>query len=171
MYPTAYLDYLVHFHVHRDYFECHEVLEEFWKEGNSEEIIWVGLIQVAVALYHQRRGNIRGATKMMSSALRILEANPNKLTQLGLHADPLLALLRERLLDIKRGASYSSFDLPLTEDLIQHLNAHCLQHQLEWCSNKDISDHFVLNKHTLRDRSEVVQEREASKQKKKPPQS
>ncbi len=35
MYPNAYLDYLVYFHGHRDYFECHEVLEEYWKKDQA----------------------------------------------------------------------------------------------------------------------------------------
>ena len=31
-YPEAYTDYLCYFHGARDYFECHEVMEEYWKE-------------------------------------------------------------------------------------------------------------------------------------------
>ena len=32
VYPEAYIEYLMYFHGNRDYFECHEVLEEYWKE-------------------------------------------------------------------------------------------------------------------------------------------
>lgn len=168
VYPNAYLEYLIHFHIHRDYFECHEVLEEFWKEENKQEIIWVGLIQVAVALYHQRRSNFSGAMKMMTSALRILQAQPAKLTSLGLHFESFVALLQQRLEEIKEQQAYSSFDLPLTENVLQHCRSYCQLHDLEWCSNHNITNEFLIHKHTLRDRSAVIQEREQSKQKKKP---
>ncbi len=62
MYPKAYIDYLVEFHATRDYFECHEILEEYWKEDppKKRKRYWVGFIQLAVALYHHRRQNTAG---------------------------------------------------------------------------------------------------------------
>lgn len=35
LYPTAYIKYLFHFHTDRDYFECHELLEEHWKQYDA----------------------------------------------------------------------------------------------------------------------------------------
>lgn len=32
MYPPEYIEFLYHFHCDRDYFECHEILEELWKK-------------------------------------------------------------------------------------------------------------------------------------------
>lgn len=51
-YPQAYIEYLEYYHGARDYFECHEVLEEYWKENPSSPLsaAWVGLIQLAVAM-------------------------------------------------------------------------------------------------------------------------
>ncbi|MCD2486520.1 DUF309 domain-containing protein, partial [Staphylococcus aureus] len=51
MYPKAYIDYLVEFHATRDYFECHEILEEYWKEDppKKRKRYWVGFIELAVA--------------------------------------------------------------------------------------------------------------------------
>ena len=59
-FPQKYIEYLVHFHGDRDYFECHEILEEYWKkiDNGNKESIWVGLIQLAVANYHHRRKNL-----------------------------------------------------------------------------------------------------------------
>ena len=34
-FPLKYIDFLVHFHGDRDYFECHEILEELL-EGNRQ---------------------------------------------------------------------------------------------------------------------------------------
>ena len=72
-YPEDYLSFLVHFHGTRDYFECHEILEEYWKETAPKErdSHWVGLIQIAVALYHERRGNKQGATRTLTKAIEI----------------------------------------------------------------------------------------------------
>ncbi len=50
VYPEAYVAFLHEFHTTRDYFECHEILEEYWKEDPPEQRkeYWVGLIQLAV---------------------------------------------------------------------------------------------------------------------------
>ncbi len=82
MYPKAYVAFLHEFHTTRDYFECHEILEEFWKEDppDQRKKYWVGLIQLAVALYHQRRGNGKGAKRLISNSLHILDSDRNVLT-------------------------------------------------------------------------------------------
>lgn len=100
-YPSAYIDYLVYFHGDRDYFECHEVLEEYWKEHPGDPLsgIYVGLIQVAVALYHQRRGNRNGAVKMLKQAIRGLH-NP-LVEQLGINGEQLQARLKQRLEELE----------------------------------------------------------------------
>ncbi|GAA0382708.1 DUF309 domain-containing protein [Bacillus horti] len=162
MYPKAYIEYLIHFHVHRDYFECHEVLEEYWKEEGMKDITWVGLIQIAVALYHQRRSNFQGAIKMLSSAIRILEDQSHRLTQLGIDHIQLTSLLQKRHLEIVEQTPYTSFDLPLQEDVVLQCVKHCQLNEVEWCSNQNITDQFTINKHTLRDRSDVIEEREES---------
>ncbi len=57
MYAKAYIEYLAHFHGTRDYFECHEVLEEHWKavDPKNRSSVWVLLIQIAVSMYHARQ--------------------------------------------------------------------------------------------------------------------
>lgn len=66
-YDPLYVAYLIYFNRDRDYFECHEVLEELWLAKNREPL-YKGLLQVAVGLFHFRRGNIRGSLKMLQSA-------------------------------------------------------------------------------------------------------
>ena len=42
MYPTEYIQFLIHFHGDYDYFECHEILEEYWKtkpRGNRDHYL------------------------------------------------------------------------------------------------------------------------------------
>ncbi len=59
----------------RQYFACHERLEELWREGKGEEQkFYEGLIQVATAL-HLRfyRGGHRGTINLLNRALLCLE--------------------------------------------------------------------------------------------------
>ncbi|RCX21700.1 hypothetical protein DFP94_102456 [Fontibacillus phaseoli] len=74
-YEPLYVAYLIYFNRDRDYFECHEVLEELWlKQGRSP--LYKGLLQVAVGLYHFRNGNVTGGRKMLASAGDKLAAYP-----------------------------------------------------------------------------------------------
>lgn len=57
----------------REYFECHDVLEELWGEALSEERdLYQGLLHAAVSLFHLSEGNPAGARKMHASTLRYL---------------------------------------------------------------------------------------------------
>ena len=57
----------------REYFACHDVLEELWGEtlGEDREFLQ-GLLHVAVSLHHLSEGNPAGARKMHASSLRYL---------------------------------------------------------------------------------------------------
>jgi hypothetical protein len=57
----------------REFFACHDVLEELWNETLGEEReFYQGLIHAAVALFHFGEGNLGGARKMYGSAVRYL---------------------------------------------------------------------------------------------------
>lgn len=162
MYPQAYLEYLVQFHAERDYFECHEILEEYWKSAPpaQREAVWVGLIQIAVGLYHQRRGNLEGARKMLASALQIIRQYPQKVRQLGLDGPALAKLLAQRLEELNAGAAYRSMNLPIRDEALrQAYEQACAVRNAPVGRDSDLSDHYLMNKHTLRDRSEVLAER------------
>lgn len=74
-YDPLYIEFVYYFNERRDYFECHEVLEELWlKEARS--LLYQGLLQVAVGLYHHRNGNLGGAVKLFAGALAKLEPYP-----------------------------------------------------------------------------------------------
>ena len=60
-----------------DYFECHDVLEDFWSEQTCpERPFFQGLIQAAVALFHFEEGNLAGACRMYLSARANLSGFP-----------------------------------------------------------------------------------------------
>lgn len=93
-YEPLYVDYLVYFNRDRDYFECHEVLEELWLASDREPV-YKGLLQVAVGMYHFRNQNLRGAQLMLSSAIQILEPYPEQI--LGIELGLLLSSCRNAL--------------------------------------------------------------------------
>ncbi|EIT86509.1 hypothetical protein A374_03024 [Fictibacillus macauensis ZFHKF-1] len=151
MYPQAYLDYLTHF-ASRDYFECHEVLEEHWKSEGMENDLWVGLIQLAVGLYHERRGNHKGARRMLTSALKKLEQHQSSLQSLGIDRPRLLSLLKKRVSTYNEDQLFIDFDLPLEDQILRTHYESSLQ-------PSNLNDDSLIHKHSLRDRSDVIQER------------
>ena len=57
----------------REFFVCHEVLEEAWTpERGPRRLFLQALIHVAVGLYHAERGNSVGASRQLRKALRKL---------------------------------------------------------------------------------------------------
>ena len=58
----------------REFFACHDVLEEIWTETiGPERDFFQGLIHAAVSLFHFSEGNLGGARKMHDSTKRYLE--------------------------------------------------------------------------------------------------
>lgn len=52
----------------REFFECHDVLEDFWGElVGPEKPFFQGLIHAAVCLFHFEGDNLTGARKMYTS--------------------------------------------------------------------------------------------------------
>lgn len=77
----------------REFYACHDVLEEVWGDtlGPDREF-YQGLIHVAVCLFHFEGGNLSGARKMYESARRYLSRYGA--SHLGVDLDGLLAELR-----------------------------------------------------------------------------
>ena len=60
-----------------EFFECHEVLEELWRDepGPIREL-YQGILQVGVGFYHLGRGNYRGAVNLLGYGIARLERVP-----------------------------------------------------------------------------------------------
>ncbi|WP_223702460.1 DUF309 domain-containing protein [Sutcliffiella deserti] len=162
MYSTAYLEFLHYFHCDRDYFECHEVLEEHWKErpANERELYWVGLIQIAVGLYHHRRSNFNGAKRMFGNAKKIIESEKAAISKLALDSDKLLELLQKQIDLTENCQPYTSIDLPITDTTLLQTCQNTAQKQNKvWGSPSDLSNTSLIHKHSLRNREDVINER------------
>lgn len=111
-YPEAYIDYLIEFHGSRDFFECHEIMEDFWKEHTEPH--WLTLIQLAVAVYHERQNNLAGSLRMYKKVYQYLENKESQqLEQLGIDTKELKRLVRERINGIENQFKYQPFNLPI----------------------------------------------------------
>lgn len=113
MYPDAWIRYLYEFHVTRDYFECHEQLEEFWKATAMSDPLLAAFIQVAVGQYHLRRGNKRGARKMWEGALDCFQTRET--TRFGIDIVRLTADLHRWIAQLEAEHLYSDPVLPFTD--------------------------------------------------------
>jgi uncharacterized protein len=85
-----------------EFFECHEVLEELWRDepGPIREL-YQGILQVGVGFYHLGRANHRGAVNLLGYGIARLERVPPDAQ--GLDVRALLvqaARCRERLVEL-----------------------------------------------------------------------
>ncbi len=77
----------------REFFACHDVLEDLWTDTlGPDRDFYQGLIHVAVCLFHFEGSNLGGARKMYDSARRYLA--PYHPAHLTLDVDSLLRDLR-----------------------------------------------------------------------------
>lgn len=164
-YPKPWIQYLVHFHRDQDYFECHEVLEEHWKNEGMKGDLWPGLIQLAVALYHHRRGNNNGAKRMILSCKVKLQKEESALKELGIEVEPFLQLLDRTIRRIELQQPFESIALPLSRELFQACLIEANATEETWVLQTKTND-TIIHKHSLRDRSSVIEERKKQKQKK-----
>lgn len=119
LYDPLYIRFLYQFNVKRDYFECHELLEELWLEEGRSPLLQ-GLLQVAVSLYHHRNGNPNGAVKLFRQALDKLESYPANM--LGIDLGKLVEDSREYLRKLESGSRPMEFydlDIAITDSELQ----------------------------------------------------
>ncbi|MDQ0058064.1 DUF309 domain-containing protein [Paenibacillus harenae] len=166
--PDSYVSFLVEFHATRDLFECHELLEEYWKEHPNDGMsdIWVGLIQLAVSLYHERRGNRKGAAMMLEQSRKRLSVS--RLLPLGLDRERLIGLIDKRLVALaerENAQPYEDMNLPIvSEEIARRCEEQCAKRGLAWGELSPLTNDALIHRHKLRDRSEVIQARQDSLQ-------
>lgn len=165
MHPSfhpLFIRFCTYFNGNQDYFECHEVLEEYWKDiapGDKEHTL-VGFVQLATAMYHWRRGNVKGASRTLHKAQTLLRKNKNSPFYDNIDMRALyenMELIMQKIID---DAPFSPFQLIITNKQLQTFVAHEI---------KDlplIDKAYLKDKHMLRDRSAIILEREINKSKK-----
>ncbi|WP_027954471.1 DUF309 domain-containing protein [Halobacillus kuroshimensis] len=153
MYPSHYLEYLAHFHGTRDYFECHEVLEEHWKntDPGNRQSVWVLLIQTAVAMYHDRRGNQNGAATLLKRCVHHMPSQRESLVHLGLDPVHMEEKLSSELSRVRSGEPYVSWNFSITDpQLSQDVGEICKRWGVDFGSPSRMEDERLIHKHKRR---------------------
>ena len=109
MLPDAYLRGVALFNA-GEFYECHEVLEESWRQAAGDErALLHALIQAAAALHHYQRGNLKGAASVHTRA----EAKLRQLPASVMHIKTTdLALDLQRFFEQATSATNSSLPFP-----------------------------------------------------------
>ncbi|WP_165983669.1 DUF309 domain-containing protein [Macrococcus bovicus] len=152
------IEFYYHFLHMRHYFECHEIMEDAWKEKSvrTKHDVEVGLILLATSQYHLRRGNKNGARTCLKKSHHILQAYT--LTEIGLQ-DSTLPLLEANMMS----DGYTPLDLPLTDDMYQAI----IKVHPDFSVNHE-TDAQWIHYHRTRDRSDVIAARLRSMRDKHP---
>ncbi|MBM4762175.1 DUF309 domain-containing protein [Bacillus sp. B15-48] len=170
MIPKAFIQYLVHFHGDRDYFECHEILEEYWKESDprNKESILVGFILLAVSVYHHRRNNFSGALRTLKKSKKIFSYQKEKCEELAIDHSKLMKLIMDTRGVIEKQLPYKSINLPIgNKAVIDLCKSECKRQGFVWGERSNFANKELINRHLLRDRTDVILEREKALNKRK----
>ena len=159
LFHPLYIEYCTYFNGNRDYFECHEVLETYWKEIAPRERNHplVGYIQVATGMYHWRRGNYSGAERMLSKALHIFNSCTSDCPFVEkIDFSDFIAQISTAIQRVQKKSAFQPFEIEITDNALKQLVEKGFE-------KLPATDHdFIVHKHRLRDRSEVIAARTKS---------
>ncbi|WP_252503478.1 DUF309 domain-containing protein [Sporosarcina sp. Marseille-Q4943] len=162
-YHPLFLNFIVYFNRNQDYFECHEVLEEYWKStpNYTKDHPLTAFILLSTGLYHWRRGNVDGAHRTLVKAANRMRDFPNFDTRYTEALDyRQLVQDTERVISkVEKEEAFSPFTILLTSASLQRSVD-------EVASSMDLlpaGSDAVIHKHMLRDRSDILAEREKKK--------
>lgn len=113
-FAPAFIRGVRHFNA-REFWEAHEAWEELWLESESRLVEFLqGLIQLAAAYHHVRRGTLRGAVRLFDSSLRKLALYPRNYCEIDRDA-AVEAAARHRIWAERRLACGTPETLPHSE--------------------------------------------------------
>lgn len=161
-YHPLFLQFIVYFNDNQDYFECHEVLEEYWKEQEnfSKDHPLTAYILMATGLYHWRRGNTAGATRTLNKAIRRFRQMPVHFDdyQEEVAIDTIISNLEHCVKCIELSEGFYTFPLPISQEL--QIAAEKSKPSIVLLPKNSAS---VIHKHMQRDRSDILLQREEKK--------
>ncbi|WCK55739.1 DUF309 domain-containing protein [Aneurinibacillus sp. Ricciae_BoGa-3] len=133
LYHRLYVEYLYYFNIEQDYYECHEVMEEYWL-GHGRNKLLQALLQVAVGLHHFRNGNKEGAVLLFESALAKSEESWSG--QLGIDAQLLFTQVKDYLVKLNR---YDKAPFPFYPLYIRITDSE-LQKAVQTCTPQGVAE-------------------------------
>lgn len=147
-----WLEYLLSFHASRDYYACHDFLEEWWFEiGNPQNHLLMGFIQLAVGLYHWRADNFNGAHILFDKCTHIFIAHKEELDNYGIDNEALLSLLHTVKLSVNHREHFYDVNLTFSDHTLEvELNTLALTRNLSLYALSDLHNPHLVHKHKLK---------------------
>jgi predicted metal-dependent hydrolase len=97
-----------------EFYETHETWEELWlAAAEPEKTFLQGIIQIAAAFHHYRRGNLRGTRSLLEAGLKKLERFDEE--HRGIRLERLRSAVREWLGELAAGRDPGAARLPRIE--------------------------------------------------------
>lgn len=158
-----FVKFIVYFNQNQDFFECHEVLEEYWNEipNRTKEHPLTAYILLATGLYHWRRKNHSGALRTLKKASQKMGEMPAQYPSFteGIDFNTLFKNVQNAIQSIERKESFIPFAIGITSHKLKTLvkAAEPLMNLLPENSE------MLIHKHKLRDRSDIIQLRDEKK--------
>ena len=80
----------------QQFYNAHEILEELWSEHQLNDRVFIqGLIQVSVAFYHLQNNNLNGSRSMLKKALKKINYNSDRISNLSEIIEQLKSILEK----------------------------------------------------------------------------
>ncbi|WP_033543789.1 DUF309 domain-containing protein [Planococcus sp. CAU13] len=157
-----FIQYIIHFNFHEDYFECHEVGEEYWKAVAPKDKMHplAGWIQMAVGMYHWRRSNYPGALRSFIRA-KVKLADAGIWTE-GFDSKLLVEQIAGSIEAVTARREFSPYKLPITSDELREAVAAYMAAN----PSETMDSYYLMHKHRLRDRTSIINLREQKKRRK-----
>ncbi len=158
-----FVNFIVYFNYNQDYFECHEVLEEYWKSipDSDKDHPLTAYILLSTGMYHWRRGNRPGASRTLHKAMSKFSTfftNYPVYTE-EIDFDQLVHDVTKAINRLDQNLPFESFSISSLSASITDLADKSEQSM----SLLPFGSDAVIHKHMLRDRSDILREREEKK--------
>lgn len=152
LFHPLYVEYCTFFNGNQDYFECHEVLEDYWKKvaPSNKKHPLVGYIQLAAGMYHWRRNNVMGAIRLLKKAYKNFLLNEKSSFFEYVNYIELCMNCLESIRNCEAGKSFNAFQIRFLNDTLTALVNQKIDELPE------LSYEFLLNKHMLRNREDIL---------------
>lgn len=159
LHHPLFIRFIIHFNEEKDYFECHEVGEEYWKSVAPKNKLHplTGWIQLAVGMYHWRRSNYPGALRsFIRSKVKLTSGNE---WVDGFDQELLIKNISNAIEAVTERKPFSPFPIPVTSNELKKMvkNYHAANPTV------DQDPYYIMHKHRLRDRSSIINLREQRK--------
>ncbi|WP_203246426.1 DUF309 domain-containing protein [Sporosarcina beigongshangi] len=155
-----FVQFIVYFNNNQDYFECHEVLEEYWKSIplSDKEHPLATYILLATGMYHWRRNNFTGASRTLHKVAKRLptfsESDRNEI-----NFQQLITHVNESVKRVEKKYPFESFPFAITSPALQAKVELARQSM----TLLPFGSEAVIHKHMRRDRSDILRERDEKK--------